>query len=247
MESIVNLAILSIGSLLGILGLFAKLRWSKAFLITKDEILRLKDAQLNIKEEAIKNYNSRIASKDAEIALLKTEINNLKDFSPPKLREYYDAVKVGMEEYIMFLQKKISDAEKQIFKKNSEIKKLIGSEHQAQDSLKKIKMEKELIEQEVEILKAKLAEVKENQANAQSIIEYIDRVDPKILAEIKISPQLKSIKLNEQPVRNKFQNSKAPQQLPGSKEYLNEGEDKKISCEKINHVAMQDIPTFLRK
>ena len=64
-------------SLAAVLAWAAKLWWSKEFGAAKDEIIRAREAQ---------------------IGLLESEVQNLKELTPMKIREYFLSVKVQLEE-----------------------------------------------------------------------------------------------------------------------------------------------------
>jgi hypothetical protein len=73
----------------------AKLRWSAEY----------KDA----KEAQVKSLEETIKSKDAHIALLEKEIQNLRELTPMKMREYLVTTKQTLEEYNNSLLKKIEE------------------------------------------------------------------------------------------------------------------------------------------
>ena len=80
-------AIITIGSLIAaILAWVAKLKWSKEFEKAKDETIKAKEAQ---------------------ITALEREVKSLQDMTPMKLREYFDSVKLQLEEYNEELQKQL--------------------------------------------------------------------------------------------------------------------------------------------
>jgi len=72
---------------------WAKIKWSKEYTDAKNEIIK---------------------SKEAQIDLLKQEIQNLKDFSPIKMREYFVTVKQQLEEYNEHLKSQLDKANKQL-------------------------------------------------------------------------------------------------------------------------------------
>lgn len=89
-----------------ILAWVAKLRWAKEYSAAKDETIKAKDAQ---------------------IETLKNEIQNLRELTPMKLREYFLSVKEQLEEYNDKLQEELKTAYVEIEKKDSEIRHLLES------------------------------------------------------------------------------------------------------------------------
>src|SRR5688572_12443811 len=86
-------------SLAAVLAWLAKLAWAKEFREAKDETLKAKDAQ---------------------IELLKNEIQDLRELTPMKLKEYFVSVKQQLEEYNDKLQQDLTA-------KNEEISNLLRS------------------------------------------------------------------------------------------------------------------------
>src|SRR2546421_12287980 len=92
----------------------AKLRWSA-------EYKNAKEAQVKLLEEQVKSVKDSkdeiIKSKDAHIAMLEKEIQNLRELTPMKMREYLVTTKQTLEEYNNSLQKKIEEVreEKAVF------------------------------------------------------------------------------------------------------------------------------------
>jgi len=103
-----------LSSLAAIMAWFAKIRWSNQFIKAKDEQIKAKDEQIKTKNEQIKllenNFKHLKDAKDGEINSLKTSIEQLKEFSPIKLREYFLSVKEQLEEYNEHLKEKLNKA-----------------------------------------------------------------------------------------------------------------------------------------
>ena len=97
-------ALITIGSLLvAALAWVAKIRWSKEFILAKDEILK---------------------SKDEQIKILEREIASLREMTPMKLREYFMSVKQQLEEYNTALQVRLHELEEELEEKRIQIENL---------------------------------------------------------------------------------------------------------------------------
>ena len=105
MDSIIWIyAIASICSALAaILAWAAKLWWAKEFREAKNETIKAKEAQ---------------------IELLKAQIENLRELSPMKVREYFLSVKAQLEEFINDLQRQLQESRVEIEQKSEQIGKL---------------------------------------------------------------------------------------------------------------------------
>jgi hypothetical protein len=93
-------------SLAAVLAWVSKLWWAKEYTAAKNETIHAKEAQ---------------------IELLKTELQNLRELSPMKLREYFISVKEQLEEYNNKLREELESANDAIKKKDSEITHLLES------------------------------------------------------------------------------------------------------------------------
>lgn len=89
--------------LAAILAWWAKIKWSNEFSEAK---------------------NAAIEAKDALIDSLKIEIENLRELTPLKLREYFQSVKEQLEEYNDNLHEKLEEARREVKRRNDEISKL---------------------------------------------------------------------------------------------------------------------------
>jgi hypothetical protein len=127
----------------GILLYVSQLRWSKKFIAAKDEIIKLKDAEIATvraqagavsitKDETIKEKDAEIANlkthisnlasnhaeliktKEGLIIILEREIKSLQDFNSMKLKEYFITTKVMLEEYNNSLQKQFTETKNAI-------------------------------------------------------------------------------------------------------------------------------------
>ena len=93
-------------SVAAVLAWASKLWWAKEYASAKNETIRAKEAQ---------------------IELLKTELENLRQLTPMKLREYFLSVKEQLEEYNDHLRQELATAYEDIKRKDDEIKHFIES------------------------------------------------------------------------------------------------------------------------
>lgn len=122
----------------------AKLRWSAEY----------KDA----KEAQIKSIEETIKSKDAHIALLEKEIQNLRELTPPKLREYLVATRQTLEEYNNSLQKKNEELQEEKAEFDRKAGQLIAV----------LKKQADIWEENAEKTKKATAAIKSSQENRAS-------------------------------------------------------------------------------
>lgn len=93
-------------SVAAVLAWASKLWWAKEYASAKDETIRAKEAQ---------------------IELLKTELENLRQLTPVKLREYFLSVKEQLEEYNDHLRQELATAHEAIKRQDEEIKHFLQS------------------------------------------------------------------------------------------------------------------------
>jgi bacterioferritin (cytochrome b1) len=91
---IITLASLAVALLASI----NKLMWAKEFKDAKEETIRTKEAQID---------------------LLKNEIQNLRELNPVTIREHFKSVKEQLEERIEFLKHQFDQAQTEITQKRS--------------------------------------------------------------------------------------------------------------------------------
>jgi chromosome segregation ATPase len=93
-------------SVAAVLAWASKLWWAKEYASAKNETIRAKEAQ---------------------IELLKTELENLRQLTPMKLREYFLSVKEQLEEYNGHLRQELATAHEDIKRKDDEIRHFLES------------------------------------------------------------------------------------------------------------------------
>lgn len=78
--------------------------------------------------------------------MLKTQIENLKELDPMKIREYSISIKEQLEEYIEELKSRLTEAKTEIKQKSTQIEKLKSEGDKQSEVLKKLEYEKTQIE-----------------------------------------------------------------------------------------------------
>src|SRR5947208_229939 len=174
-----------------VLAWVAKLKWSKEFRDAKDATIQAKEDQiktLQARHEAsaaendavLKAKDALIAAKDEQVKLLQTEITNLREFSPSKLREYFLTVRQQLEEYNNLLKSQLEEAQNVIKQKQDEIN-AVKSEGAAQsEAVKRLEKEKAVIEENTKKLQEKVGALEATERPA------VFTFDTKILEEIRI-------------------------------------------------------------
>ena len=83
-----------------ILAWLSKIRWAKEYTIAKDEIIKSKNAEILVVKE-------QLAGKDLQIKEKESQIQHLNSLNPPKLKEFYETIKSGLEAYNDKLQEEL--------------------------------------------------------------------------------------------------------------------------------------------
>ena len=122
-------------SLAAVLAWAAKLWWGREFAAAKDEIIKAKEAQ---------------------IELLTSEIDSLRELTPMKIREYFLSVREQMEEYNNLLKSQLDDAHKQLENKTAEVESLKKEGEKSAAEIKKIEDERKQIVEAASNLKQHL-------------------------------------------------------------------------------------------
>lgn len=151
-------------ALAAVLAWAAKLWWAREFGAAKDEIIRAKDAQ---------------------IELLKSEIQNLKELTPMKIREYFTSVKVQLEEYNELLQRQLNEAQENIRQKDAAIAAatLIHSHntHNTRNLLLDMQNEKIDLERRAVTLQDELERVKSEMNTSKKLFDVIADLEGQIV------------------------------------------------------------------
>jgi chromosome segregation ATPase len=150
----INEIITIISLLAAILAWIAKLRWSKEYSQAKDEIIRAKDAQID---------------------LLKQQIENLMELHPVKLKEYYSTIKEQLEKYNDLLKEQLEAAKKEIEQKQEAINLLLNKEEENIEKISILNHEKERLEYNVKDLEGELLDIQtEMLSNQMETIQIPD-------------------------------------------------------------------------
>jgi chromosome segregation ATPase len=128
-----------------ILAWIAKIRWSKEYALAKDEIIKSKEAEITSVKEQLK-------IKDELIKVKESQIEHLNSLNPPKLKEYYDSIKSGLEAYNDTLKEEL---EKSKINFSNTIEKLNKLEPENQTNkllIETLSSEKDELRQKIDML-----------------------------------------------------------------------------------------------
>lgn len=110
-------------------------------------------------------------AKDAEIELLKAEIQSLKELTPMRVREYFLSVKEQLEEYNDALRRQLEQAAALIRQKDREIELLRARGHEA--SAVPIEFRREELIRLVEVLRAQLQQLAGKHESASEVVVQV--------------------------------------------------------------------------
>lgn len=101
-----------------------------------------------------------VRAKEEQIKLLEKEVNNLRELTPMKIREYFLSVREQLEEYVEILQEDLRAARREVSKKEEQIGRLQneGESHQAE--VEDLRRDKERIEAASAHLQTQLRELR---------------------------------------------------------------------------------------
>ena len=140
-----------------ILAWIAKIKWSKEYTDAKEQVIK---------------------AKEAEIILLKEQIETYKDLTPMKIREYFISVKTQLEEHINLLQKKLEETNLILSEKEGKLQQLNSQSIQDSKAIAKYAEEKkelmlviEEINKEALSLKDQLVDYDTNEKMADKLID----------------------------------------------------------------------------
>lgn len=176
-------AVSFLSSLAAVLAWVSKLKWSKEYLSVKNEIIKTKDAQ---------------------IALLQTELSHQKELSPVKLREYFTSVKAQLEEYNESLQSELEQAQAMIIEKELALSNAIDKGEAKEEAIK-------LLKQEIDKVRKSMIY---NQLSSKSIAiekQIIDLAGPEVIfrsrrlnSSLRLEEHLNKVALSTGNYKDKF-------------------------------------------
>lgn len=115
--------IITLGSIVAaILAWVAKLRWSKEFTNAKDATIAAREAQIEQLKDA---KEAVIAARDVQIEHLKDHIIELRQLSPPKIKEYMESTQQMLSNYNDQLQSDLDTANEEKEQLANEIQTLV--------------------------------------------------------------------------------------------------------------------------
>ena len=156
MNQYIDMLAVIVCAIAAILAWISKLRWSKEFAEAKNQV---------------------IAAKDAQIEMLKFEIENLRHLNPEKLRQYYVSMKNQLEEYNEKLHRELSSALAELEKKNTEIDSLKHPaiiKTPAIIKIEKLELEKNFYKEKVELLQQQETDLKKTSKLFREIAREFD-------------------------------------------------------------------------
>jgi ABC-type phosphate transport system auxiliary subunit len=124
----------------------AKLRWSKEYAAAKDETIKAKEAVIQAKE--------------AQIQVAEREVASLRELTPMKIQEYFDAATKLLNDYNEMLKRQLEQSQADIVKKDGEIAELSVAGTRSQSDIDRLSAEKTELEQTVASLEAQETKLK---------------------------------------------------------------------------------------
>jgi hypothetical protein len=144
----------------------AKIWWGREFSAAKDEIIRAKDAQIEV---------------------LNREIDSLRELTPMKLREYFLSMRKQLEEYNDFLKDKLEEANCELAKKDSAILRLRNEGAKKKEEIQKLESERNQIERIAKAassLSSRLQEVKQKYESESAAVLRLPEIDADTMGDI---------------------------------------------------------------
>jgi predicted RNase H-like nuclease (RuvC/YqgF family) len=129
----------------------AKLWWGREFSRAKDEIIRAREAQIEV---------------------LNRELQQLREMTPMKIREYFLSVREQLEEYNEALNGQLVEARKEIDEKSRQISVLQSEGQQKAADIARLEGERNRIQQASAELQGRLTAMRERYEHAHFLIEY---------------------------------------------------------------------------
>lgn len=118
------------------------------------------------------------AAKEAQIEALKTQIENLKELNPVKMREFFEAMKTHLGENIDWLQSQLDTAKAEIIQRSTEIDRLSLEGDKKSTELQKLQSEKKQAEEKVQFLTGEVKQLRETfQLNITQLLENLDKMN----------------------------------------------------------------------
>ena len=119
----------------------AKLKWSKEFAEAKDEIIKAKEAQIQV---------------------LQSQLEGLRELSPMKIKEYVDSSQELLERYIDQLKEQLQVARVGIQSKEDEIHRLQGAGATQAQQIQDLRLQKAALEETTRTLASNVASLEKD-------------------------------------------------------------------------------------
>ncbi len=137
-------------SIAAVLAWAAKLWWGKEYGAAKDETIKAKNAQIEV---------------------LKKQIENLRELTPMKIREYFLSVKEQLEEYNESLKGQLVKAKTEIEQKDKQIIKLHGEGDKQKTELEILEREKKILNEKTKVLELETSHFESFSARTIKLLE----------------------------------------------------------------------------
>lgn len=155
----------------GVLAWSAKLWWSREHTAAKQAQIDNLKSQIEKLAEA---KDETIRAKQAQIDALLVYVNELKDFTPMKVREYFLSVKEQLEEYIDVLEKDLQEAQNDI----EDLQRQTEDEHAkavaSSEVIKQIEGEHKVLVAHESDLESQLKELEAQYSASQQALSLIE-------------------------------------------------------------------------
>jgi chromosome segregation ATPase len=146
----------------------AKLQWGREFAAAKDEIIKAKDAQIEV---------------------LNRELDSLRELTPMKVREYFVSVREQLEEYNDLLQSQLDEAHEELAKKDTQIAKLRTEGARKAGEIEKLEAERHRIAEAAASLEKHLNSMRERYESGDVTVWQMPKLDPQIFDSIALASQ----------------------------------------------------------
>jgi hypothetical protein len=153
----------------------ARVRWSSDFAAAKDETIRSKDTQIQALQ---RSKDEMIQAKDAQLQTLQLQLDNLRELTPMKIREYFINMKERLEEFNDSLKRQLLEAARLIAQKQDEIDTLQARGTGQKAKIEKLEREKAVLEQRTAELAERVTVLeREERPFAQALNEWVAAAD----------------------------------------------------------------------
>jgi len=122
-----------------------------------------------------------IRSKDATIENLKEQVRSLEKINPMKFREYFESVKLQLEEYNDSLHSDLQAAIQEIEQRNAEIEKLRSKGKTTQETVKRLESERSKFQEVTALLEKEMEQLREKKASEAGGVIPVPQLDQNLM------------------------------------------------------------------